>query len=272
MVKMVAEIGINHNGSVDLARRMMGEAAAAGWGYAKFQKRNPDKCVPESQKGKIRDTPWGRMTYLDYKKRIELSEGEYDSLLDSASEMGIVVFASVFDMDSLEFMEGRSDIVKIGSANIGDLELCKRARKKFGTLIVSTGMSSEREVDECVRGCEPDVVMHTVSSYPCAPERLWLNRIGWMRNKYPGVSIGYSGHEKGVGATIGAVALGAEWIERHITLDKRMWGTDQGASIDPSEMAVLNSAIGELEAGMSMPSGARTLLDCEIQKREATRA
>lgn len=271
MIKLVAEIGINHNGSLETAMRLMDAAAAAGWSHVKFQKRNPDLCVPESQKATLRNTPWGKMTYIDYKRRIELSSSDYDSLFSHARSLGIVPFASVFDIDSLAFMEGRCDLVKVGSANMNDIGLCAEARRRFATLMVSTGMSSEKQVDECVSACSPDVVMHTVSSYPCEPADLWLNRIHWMMLKYPGREIGYSGHELGSATVYAAAGMGVRWIERHVTLDRGMWGSDQSASMEPQEMASMASGIGEIELALSRPPSPREVMRCEMSKMDSCR-
>lgn len=272
MIRLVAEIGINHNGCVRTAMALVDAAEAAGWTHIKLQKRTPDLCVPEAQRDLPRDTPWGRMTYLEYKRRIELSPMDYDVLFAYARHRGVVPFASVFDMESLEFMASRCDIVKIGSANIVDLGLCAEARRRFRTLIVSTGMSSEEQVDACVDACDPDVLMHTVSRYPCEPENLWLNRIHWMRAKYHGREVGYSGHETGSATVYAAAGMGVRWIERHVTLDRGMWGSDQASSMEPHEMESLAAGVRDVELAMSLPSAPREVLGCERSKMTSTRA
>jgi N-acetylneuraminate synthase len=143
--KIIAEGGINHNGDMSVARGLIDAAVVAGCDYIKWQKRNPDLCVPEHQKDKPKSTPWGEMTYLDYKKKIEFGKKEYDEIFDYC-EGRIKCFASVWDHDSVDFMLSFTDIAKIPSALITDIELCQYARNKFQTLIISTGMSTEEEI------------------------------------------------------------------------------------------------------------------------------
>ena len=164
--KIIGEIGINHNGDIDLCKEIIDVAVVAGCDYVKFQKRNPDVCVPEEQKSKMRDTPWGEMTYLEYKWRVEFGETEYDEIDKYCKEKGIGWFASVWDTDSVDFMSKYNSITKIPSALITNDELIKYAREKFGYLIISTGMSTEEEIEHCVEVCNPDVIMHTNSTYP----------------------------------------------------------------------------------------------------------
>ena len=185
MTKIIAEIGINHNGDIELCKKMIMLSKVAGCDYAKIQKRNPDVCVPEAQKTKMRKTPWGEMTYLDYKKRIEFSEEQIKELCEFSKNIGIEFFASVWDVDSVAIMAKYTKIAKIGSASITDLELCKAAREAFDYLIVSTGMSTEEEIEKCIEVCNPDVVMHTNSTYPCPVEDLYSmvkTKISYKRN------------------------------------------------------------------------------------------
>lgn len=183
----------------------------SGCKYAKIQKRNPDVCVPEAQKSKMRDTPWGTMTYLEYKWRLEFSEEQIAHLVQFSETVDIEFFASVWDKDSVDLMAKYSKIGKIPSALINDLELCAYAREKFQYLIISTGMSTETMIEECYSACLPDVVMHTNSTYPCPTTELNLNYIQHLKDKFPAAEIGYSGHEYGLVTTFGAVALGATW-------------------------------------------------------------
>jgi N-acetylneuraminate synthase len=141
-------------------------------------------------------------------------------------EIGMPLFASVWDVDSVKVMAKYTKIAKIGSASITDLDLCRAAREAFDFLIISTGMSTEDEIEACVKACNPDVIMHTNSTYPCPSEDLNLNYIDWMKAKWKGKEIGYSGHEYGLITTFAAVAKGVTWVERHITLDRSMWGSD----------------------------------------------
>ena len=157
MAKLIAEIGINHNGSIKLAKKLIYIAKLSGFDYAKIQKRNPDVCVPEHQKNKKKNTPWGEMTYLEYKKKIEFNEEEIKELVNYSNEIGIGFFASVWDKDSVDLMAKYCNIGKIPSALITDLELCKYARQKFKYLIISTGMSTEEEIVKCIEICVPNV-------------------------------------------------------------------------------------------------------------------
>ncbi len=235
-MNLIAEIGINHNGDIKVCKDLISVANLSGFNYVKIQKRNPDLCVPEEQKTKMKETPWGMMTYLDYKKKIEFNENQIVELIEHSNKLGITFFASVWDTDSIEIMSRYCNIGKIPSALITNLDLCKYARKCFDKLIISTGMSTEEEINNCINACNPDVIMHSNSTYPCPPEDLNLRYIEWLKEKHPTKQIGYSGHENGIITTIATVPMGITWIERHVTLDKNMWGSDQKASLDIQEM------------------------------------
>ena len=271
MVKIIAEIGINHNGSMDLCKQMMMLAKVAGCDYAKIQKRNPDVCVPEKQKLKPKSTPWGEMTYIEYKHKIEFNEEQIKELINFANSIGIKLFASTWDKDSVDVMAKYTKIGKLGSASINDLELCKYAREKFDFLIISTGMSTEEEIAECVKVCNPDVIMHTNSTYPCPPEDLNLRYIEWLKTKYPNKEIGYSGHEYGLVTTFAAVSMGSEWVERHITLDRTMWGSDQKSSIGPEGIFKMVRGIRAIELATQYDPGPRKQFEGENAKRESLR-
>lgn len=271
MVKFIAEIGINHNGSMDLCKQMMMLAKVAGCDYAKIQKRNPDVCVPEKQKLKPKSTPWGDMTYIEYKHKIEFSEEQIKELINFGKTIGIELFASTWDKDSVDVMSKYTNIGKLGSASINDLELCKYAREKFDFLIISTGMSTEEEIEKCVEICNPDVIMHTNSTYPCPEEDLNLRYIEWLKNKYPTKEIGYSGHEYRLQTTTAAVALGSTWVERHITLDRNMWGSDQKSSIEPAGLFHLMADIAAVEKAIQFPPQKRKQFKGENSKRESLR-
>lgn len=271
MVKIIGEIGINHNGSVELCKRLMMISKGAGMDYVKIQKRDPDVCVPEAQKSKRRMTPWGEMSYLEYKKRVEFNEEQIKELLEYAKEIDINLFASVWDINSARLMAKYTKIAKIGSALITDLELCKFARDNFEFLIISTGMSTEEEVKRCIEVCNPDVVMHTNSTYPCPAGELNLRYIEWLREKYPEKEIGYSGHEYGLVTSFAAVAMGATWVERHITLDRTMWGSDQSSSIEPSGIYKLVKGIRDIEEATKHAPQERLLFEGELSKRKSLR-
>jgi len=271
MVKIIAEIGINHNGSIEECKKMIMLAKVAGADYVKIQKRNPELCVPEHQKNLVRETPWGSMTYIEYKHKIEFNEEQIKDLVDYSQELGIQFFASVWDMDSLHVMAKYTNIVKIGSACITDIELCQMARRKFKTLIVSTGMSTEDEVIDCVVGCNPNVIMHTNSTYPCPVEDLNLQYIHYLKEKYPTSEIGYSGHEFGLVTTYATVGMGVSWIERHITLDRNNWGSDQLSSIEPDGLIKLVKGIRSIEKSMKYEPGPRLLFEGEKSKKNSLR-
>lgn len=268
---IIAEIGINHNGSTDICKKLINVAAAAGCNYAKIQKRTPDLCVPDDQKNKIKSTPWGDMTYLDYKKRIEFNEQQIIDLIGYAKQQNIDLFSSVWDIPSSELMSKHTDIAKIPSALITDIELCKHARAKFNTLIISTGMSTEEEIEKCIKACDPDVVMHTNSTYPCPVEEINLNYIKWLQKKWNTKQIGYSGHEYGLVSTFAAVAIGATWIERHITLNHNMWGSDHLSSLEPAGLFKLVKGIRDIESSLSYPEQARILMSGEKNKKQNLR-
>ena len=267
---IIAEIGINHNGSIKVAKRLIDAAALAGCDYVKFQKRTPDLCVPEHQKGKMRETPWGSMKYIDYKKKIEFGKEEYDEIFPYCQEKGIKCFASVWDIESANFMKQYTHIAKIPSALISDLSLCRHTRKSFDTLIISTGMSTEEEIEECINTSEPDVVMHTNSCYPSPIKELNLNYILFLKNKWENIEIGYSGHEYGLVTTFASVAMGSKWVERHITLDRTMWGSDHLASVEPHGLIKLVKGIRDIEKALGS-GGPRTLLESEKTKRNSLR-
>ena len=268
--KVIAEIGINHNGDVEIAKKLIDVAVIAGCHSVKFQKRNPELCVPEHQKNKPKRTPWGEMTYLEYKHKIEFNCNQYNEIFDYCHDKNIKCFASVWDIDSVDFMYKHTDVAKIPSALITDLKLCDYARGKNAQLMVSTGMSTEEEVKACVETCSPDVIFHTNSTYPSPVSELNLSYITWLKEKYPYSTIGYSGHEYGLVPTFVAVVLGAGYVERHITLDRTMWGSDQMASVEPAGLIKMVKAIRDIESSVG-EGGPRKLLDGEKAKKESLR-
>jgi N-acetylneuraminate synthase len=269
--KIIAEIGINHNGDINIAKKLISLASISGCQYVKIQKRNPDKCVPENQKNKMKSTPWGEMTYIDYKKKIEFTMEQIQELKSYSDEKNIKFFASVWDLDSVDNMSSLVNIGKIPSALITDLELCKYAREKFEILIISTGMSTEEEIINCINICNPDVIMHSNSTYPCLAKNLNLRYIEYLKQKYPNKEIGYSGHEYCLPTTYAAVTLGASWIERHITLDRHMWGSDQSSSVEPSGLFHMTNAIKSIESALQYKPGERILFEDELEKRKTLR-
>ena len=259
---IIAEIGINHNGDLETAKRLIDVAVLAGCDSVKFQKRNPDVCVPEHQKTVMRDTPWGRMTYLDYKYKVEFGKEEYDEIDRYCKERKIEWSASPWDMDSLEFLN-QYDLpyIKIPSAMLTNNELLLAARNTGKKVILSTGMSTWREIDHANSllinggkilnfdevGNKNYALLHCNSEYPAPPNELNLSTIKTLKNRYF-CEVGYSGHEYILGTTIAAIYLGATIIERHITLDRNMWGTDHSSSVEPVGLIELVRRIRELES------------------------
>ncbi|HPR35710.1 MAG TPA: N-acetylneuraminate synthase family protein, partial [Anaerolineaceae bacterium] len=227
---IIGEIGINHNGDIDVAKKLMEVAKNAGADAVKFQKRTPELCVPEHQRSQMRDTPWGYITYLDYRYKVEFDEEDYTEIDRFAKEIGIDWFASSWDIPSLEFIERFNPPAhKLPSALLTDLELLRAYRATGKPLIVSTGMSTLNEIKAALEliGEENLILCHTTSSYPCPPEELNLRMLQTLRDMTSICPIGYSGHEVGLVPSAVAVALGACLVERHITLDRAMWGSDQ---------------------------------------------
>ena len=235
-VYITGEIGINHNGDLASAFALIDQAAAAGCDAVKFQKRTPEICTPRDQWDVERDTPWGRMTYIEYRHRVEFGEEEYRRIDAHARDRGIAWFASPWDVEAVDFLE-QFDVPahKVASASLTDDELLRRLRATGRTVILSTGMSTPRQIRHAVEvlGSENIVLCHATSTYPAKPTELNLRMIHTLQAEFPNVPIGYSGHETGLQTTLAAVALGAVFVERHITLDRALWGSDQAASVEP---------------------------------------
>ncbi|MEV0162237.1 YrbI family 3-deoxy-D-manno-octulosonate 8-phosphate phosphatase [Nonomuraea fuscirosea] len=251
-VYVIGEIGINHNGDVELARRLIDVAAEAGCQAVKFQKRTPAICVPEEQKGQIRQTPWGEMTYLEYKERTEFGREEYAQIAEHCRERGLHWFASPWDVPSVAFLEDMGVLVhKVASASVSDHELLRALAATGKPLILSTGMSTLSEIDAAVEilGTDRLIMMHATSTYPLPPEEANLRTITTLKERY-GVPVGYSGHERGLQISLAAVTLGAVCVERHITLDRTMWGSDHAASLEPSGLEHLVRDIRIIEQAM----------------------
>jgi N-acetylneuraminate synthase len=270
-VYVIAEIGINHNGEVELAKELMECAARAGCDAVKFQKRTPRISVPESQRLVPRETPWGTMTYLEYKERIEFEEPEYLEIDAHAKRLGLEWFASPWDVPSVEFLEGFDvSTHKVASACLTDLELLRAISETPRNVILSTGMSTIEEIDQAVEvlGTSRLTLMHSTSTYPCPPNEANLRTIETLRRRY-GVPVGYSGHETGLQISLAAVALGAVAIERHVTLDRSMWGTDQAASIEPHGLERLVRDIRVLE--LALGDGVKRIFPGEEEPRRRLR-
>jgi len=235
----IAEIGINHNGDIKIVKEIIDMCVLAKVDYVKFQKRNPDVCVPDKEKFKLKNTPWGEMTYIEYRKKLEFSEKEYDEIDSYCRSKNIKWFASVWDIDSLKFIiKYDVDFIKIPSAKITDYDLLNAVALLKIPVIISTGMSTEKQIDDAVNilnNCDL-TIFHCNSSYPADDKELNLKYIVKLKEKYPFTKIGYSGHEEGISACIVAKTLGAEVFERHVTLSRSMWGTDQAASLVYDEL------------------------------------
>jgi N-acetylneuraminate synthase len=232
---VVAEIGINHNGDLGIARRLIDAAVHAGVDAVKLQKRTPELCVPPDQRDQMRETPWGYITYLDYRHRVELGEADYGEIDRHCREQGVLWFASVWDEPSVDFLaKFDTPCYKIPSAALTDHSLLRRVRREGRPVILSTGMSTAEQIREAVAvlGTDGLLLAHATSTYPCEPNELNLRMIHTLRETYP-CPVGYSGHEVGLIPSAVAVALGACLVERHITLDRAMWGSDQAASVEP---------------------------------------
>jgi N-acetylneuraminate synthase len=268
----IAEIGINHNGSLDLCKKLIDGAAVAGCSAVKFQKRTPEKCVPRDQWHVERDTPWGRMTYIDYRHKIELGEKEYSVIDRYCKEKGILWFASCWDEESVEFMEQyQPPCYKAASASLTDHALLRAMKATGRPLMISTGMSTWEEITGTVEslGQENLLIAHSTSMYPCPVDQLNLRMIHTLKAAYPGCPIGYSGHETGLAPTWAAVSLGATFVERHITLDRAMWGTDQAASVEIGGLMKLCANIRDIER--SMGDGVKRVHEKEMTQRKKLR-
>ncbi|MCA5892752.1 N-acetylneuraminate synthase family protein [Isoptericola sp. NEAU-Y5] len=251
-VYVIGEIGINHNGDVEIAKQLIDVAVAAGCQAVKFQKRTPEISTPKDQRDKIRQTPWGEMTYLEYKYRVEFSHDQYSEVDQYAKSSGIQWFASPWDVPSVAFLEEFGvPTHKIASASVTDHELLRALADTGKPLILSTGMSTLEQIDAAVEilGTDGLVMLHATSTYPLPPQEANLRTISTLRERY-GVPVGYSGHETGLQISLGAVALGAVAVERHITLDRAMWGSDHAASLEPKGLTNLVRDIRILEQAM----------------------
>lgn len=263
-VFIIAEIGINHNGDIDIAKKLIDVAYWTGCDAVKFQKRTPEMVVPPDQRDKMRETPWGYISYLEYRHKVEFSFDEYAEIDRYCKEKGMLWFASPWDEQSVDFLEQfDTPVYKVASASLTDRGLLERLKTTGKALIVSTGMSTQQQVQKAVDllGTDELVLMHTTSTYPCPPQELNLRMIQTLRETYD-CPVGYSGHEVGLPTTVAAVALGANAIERHITLDRAMWGSDQAASVEPGGLERLVKYIRVVEQAMG--DGVKQLYDSEV--------
>ena len=250
---IIAEIGINHNGDLDIAKQMIDAAVHAGVDAVKFQKRTPDIATPLEQQNQMRETPWGYITYLEYRYKVEFGAEQYREIDRYCKSRGIAWLVSVWDQPSVDFMEQfDTPAYKIPSASLTDFGLIRKARATGRPLILSSGMSTMEQIRKGVdvAGEENLVLMHCTSTYPCEPDELNLRMVQTLRQEFPDIPIGYSGHEVGLVPSAVAVALGACMVERHLTLDRAMWGSDQAASVEPGGFERLVKYIRVSEAAL----------------------
>jgi N-acetylneuraminate synthase len=261
---IVAEIGINHNGNLEIAKRLIDAAVHAGVDAVKFQKRTPELCVPPEQRSQMRDTPWGYISYLEYRKHIEFDELAYLEIDRYCKEKGITWFASVWDEPSADFMLAlHTPCLKAPSASLTDHHLLRHMRSTGIPCIISTGMSTMDQIQAAVQeiGQENLLITHATSTYPCDPDELNLRMIQTLRETFL-CPIGYSGHEVGLVPSAVAAAMGACLVERHITLDRAMWGGDQAASVEPGGFERLVKYIRVTEE--SLGDGVKRVYDSEL--------
>jgi N-acetylneuraminate synthase len=251
---IIAEIGINHNGDLENAKKLIDAAVLARCDAVKFQKRTPELCVPPEQREVMRETQWGLMSYMEYRHRVEFGVREYAEIDRYCRERGILWFASCWDEDSVDFIEQFEPVCyKIASASLTDDELLAHINSMGRPVILSTGMSTMEQIEHAVSLLDEErlLLAHSTSNYPCPPEELNLRMIHALQETFD-APIGYSGHEVGLQTTYAAVTLGAHFVERHITLDRAMWGSDQAASVEPwgfmrlvRDIRVIEQALGD---------------------------
>jgi N-acetylneuraminate synthase len=270
---VIAEIGINHNGSLEIAKKLIDIASVAGCDAVKFQKRNPDVCVPEHQKNVMRETPWGTMTYLEYKHKVEFGKFEYDEIDRYCRERSIDWSASPWDLDSLDFLNQYDlPFIKIPSAMITNEELMLASARTGKKVIFSCGMSTLEETDRAVELMRQEnaefAILHCNSAYPAPIEDLNLSCIQTLKSRYE-CEVGYSGHEFRLGTTVASIYLGATILERHITLDRSMWGSDHLSSVEPQGLIKLISGVRELEKAFG--DGVKRVTEGELPSRKKLR-
>lgn len=268
---VVAEIGINHNGDVNIAKKLIDAAAVSGCDAVKFQKRTPELCVPPAQRDLLRETPWGLITYMAYRQKVEFGKDEYAQIDRHCKDRGMTWFASCWDEPSVDFIEQfNPPCYKLASASITNEKLVKHTAGQGRPIIMSTGMSTMEEIRQAVRWLDIDklVILHATSTYPCKPEELNLRMIHTLQGEFD-CPIGYSGHEVGLQISVAAATLGACMIERHITLDRTMWGTDQAASVEPHGIVRLVRDIRVIEKAMG--DGVKKVYESEMSSRKKLR-
>ncbi len=260
---VIAEIGLNHNGDIDIAKRLIDAAVDAGCNAVKFQKRTPELCVPQNERAVMRETPWGILTYLEYRERLEFSRTEFASLVRYCKRQEIPWFASCWDEPSVDFIEEFEPCChKIASACLTKTSLLQKIKATRRPIIASTGMSTWEQISEAVALLDGTdlLIAHTTSTYPCQPAELNLRMIQTLARQYE-CPVGYSGHEVGLQTTLAAVVLGATFVERHFTLDRAMWGSDHAASLEPGGLTRLVRDIRVIE--QSLGDGVKRVYESE---------
>lgn len=248
-----------------LQKKIIAGAKHAGCDAVKFQKRTPEICTPKDQWNVERETPWGRMTYIEYRHKVEFDESQYAEIDKYCKEIGMVWFASCWDEPAVDFIEYfNPPMYKTASASLTDFSLLDKIKKLNKPIMMSTGMSTMEEIDKAISFMDINnlMVAHATSAYPCKNEELNLKMIETLKQKYSEIPIGYSGHEVGLAPTWAAVALGACFVERHITLDRAMWGTDQAASVEVGGMERLVGNIRDIEK--SLGDGIKKVYQSEL--------
>jgi len=268
---VIAEVGINHNGSVDTAKRLIDAAIFSGCDSVKFQKRTIEVVYPPEELAKPRETPFGT-TNGEMKRRLEFGYREYAEIDRYCRERGIHWFASCWDEASVDFIERfGTPCYKIASACLTDDNLLRYHRQKGRPIILSTGMSGMAQIEHAVEilGQEDLILLHCTSTYPSKPAELNLRGIFSLRQRFPGIPVGYSGHEIGLATSVATAALGACVVERHITLDRAMWGSDQAASVEPHGFSRMVRDIRIVEQAMG--DGNIRILESELPIMEKLR-
>ena len=267
----IAEIGINHNGDIKLAKKLIILAKKYGFDVVKFQKRDPDICVPEHHKQVMRETPWGYISYLDYKKKIEFEKKEFDQINKFCKQKKIKWFASAFDKKSQNFLKKyKMPYNKVASAMITNIDFITQVAKERKPTFISTGMTSMKDISKAVNIFKKFkcrfTLMHCISSYPADENKLNLNTILTLKKKFK-CEVGYSGHEKSVSPSVFAYIAGASAIERHITIDRTLWGTDHAASLEENGIKNMMSLLEKVRIVFGDGKKIKTSEDKVLEKK-----
>lgn len=270
MTFIIAEIGINHNGNINFAKELINKACSIGCHAVKFQKRTVDLCYSKDYLESYRNSLWG-ITQREQKEGLELGLKEYEEIDEYCKHLKIEWFASAWDIESQHFLQQFNlNYNKVASAMLANIKLLKEIAKEKKYTFISTGMSNYNEIDKAVEiflkyNC-PFELMHCVSTYPSNVQDINLNVINVLKDKY-NCKVGYSGHEKGRVISLGAVAMGATSLERHLTLDRTMYGSDQAASLEVGDFKRLIEDIKTLEVAMGNGFKQLTVEELAVRKK-----